>query len=515
MPDPTLLAVPLTRSVPPLAEQARAAQQSGAKLVELRVDCIDDAEAVAEFLERANPIPFIVTIRSAAEGGRWDGDDAERIALYERLGLLRPGYVDVEYATWTRSANLRQKIGLVCPSVGDATRPGNLLILSHHDFHGTPPNLDDVIRPLLDSPADIIKVVFTARDATDAWRVLALLNQYSQDRRLIALAMGEAGLLTRVLSAKFGGFLTFAAPERGAESAPGQPTVHNLLEVYRWRDIGPRTRVFGVIGWPVGQSRSPLVHNAAMSAADVDGVYVPMPVAPTYADFAALLDLLTIRPEFDVAGLSVTIPHKQHALRWLDERGFTVADLARKAGAVNTITRTGPASWIGDNTDTMGVLAVLGPKVDGRRVAVLGAGGAARAAIVALLSCGCQVTIFNRTEERATTLASELCCRWQPWQDRIHHNAEVVVNCTSIGMQPDVNASPLPPESLQPGMLVFDTVYNPPMTCLLNDAQQRGCNIISGVEMFLAQAAGQFEKWHDQPAPINTMRVALLDNNKD
>ena len=516
----TLLAVPITLAEPPLAEQVEAARRGGADIVELRVDGINDSEAVAALLDQVRPVPFIVTIRAADEGGQWDGDDAERIALFERLGLKLPGYVDVEYATWVRSANLRQKVGLV-GELGEGGGAGaagtrrrkNRLILSHHDWRGTPEDIEAAAGPLLETPADVVKVVFTARDARDAWRVLAWLRRKPAGRDVIALAMGGAGLLTRVLARKFGGFLTFAALERGGESAPGQPTVRELLETYRWRDIGPQTRVFGVIGSPLGHTLSPRIHNAAMAAAGIDGVYVPMPVGPEREDFVGLLDMLSAQPELDVAGLSVTIPHKGHALRWLEAHGMAVSDLARRAGAVNTLTRTGADRWAGDNTDTAGVLAALGDAGRACDVAVLGAGGAARAAVVGLLAEGCRVTVFNRTAARAEQIADELGCAWGVWERRVDMDVAVVINCTSVGMFPEVDATPLPVEALRPGMVVLDTVYNPAETKLLCDAQEAGCRVISGVEMFVAQAAAQFERWHEQSAPRQVMRAAVVEES--
>lgn len=516
----TLLAVPITRATPPLAEQVRAAQQAGADLIELRVDCIGDVDAVADLLARPHALPFILTVRSSAEGGAWDAGEAERIALIARLGLAQPGYVDVELAAWDRSASVRREIGLVAGSGGQAGPPSRL-ILSHHDPHGTPGDLDAVFDRVCATPADVVKVVFTARDATDGWRILAQLQHHSRGRPVIALAMGDAGLLTRILAARFGGFLTFAALEHGAESAPGQLTVRELIEHYRWRDIGPDTRVYGVVGWPVAHSRSPLVHNAAMSAEQIDGVYVPMPVAPDYRDFAAFMDYVAGRPELGIAGLSVTIPHKEHALRWLTERGFSISDLARRAGAVNTFTRTAPAAWAGDNTDIAGAIAALDavlaadpdPLRD-RQVAVLGAGGAARAVTVGVLDRGGRVTVFNRTPQRAQVLAHELRCAWKPWEQRVGTDADVVVNCTSVGMHPGEGASPLAPEVLQPGQVVFDAVYNPPQTRLLRDARRCGCRVVSGVDMFIGQAAAQFRLWHARCAPTATMRSALTPGER-
>jgi 3-dehydroquinate dehydratase/shikimate dehydrogenase len=531
----TLLAVPITSLDPPLAEQVRAAAQAGADLVELRVDCIADAEgpvgidAVETLLSKPHSLPFILTVRSAEEGGLWDHDEAERIALIERLALRRPGYVDVEYSAWSRSASLRQKLGLVCEGEsrheggtegmgpGSAGRPKNRLILSHHQARGTPAIQEEIFGQLAGAaPAAVIKLAFAARDATDAGRVLGLLHRHASDRAAIGLALGEAGLASRVLARKFGAFLTFAALTPGAESAPGQPTIAELRQLYRWGQITAATRVYGLVGWPVAHSRGPQVHNAAMAADGIDGVYLPLPVAATYDDFCAFLDFVTDNRWLDVAGLSVTLPHKQHALRWLAERGHRVAEPAQRCGAVNTLVRTPDGGWTGENTDTAGVRAALetvpelaGDGLRGRHADVLGAGGAARAVVAALLECGCRVTLYNRTPERAARLAQQLGCAHARWEERRRCRGSLLINCTSVGMWPEVRQSPMPAEGLHSAAVVMDTIYNPPETRLLREAGARGCRLIGGGAMYIGQAASQYVLWHGRPAPRAVMHAAL------
>lgn len=525
MSSQTLLAVPLSSTGVALEQQVRQARAAGADLVELRVDRIGDLPAVETLVAGARLLPLIVTVRSADEGGMWTGDEAERVALIERLASLGPGYVDVEHAAWQRSANLRQRIGVLCGVRSDQARPSerragegpfrraaNRLILSHHDFSGTPVDLDAVFDRLTATPAEVIKAVFTAHDATDACRVLAQLRRRAGERKVIALAMGEAGLPTRILARKFGAFLTFACLHPGGDSAPGQLPVEDLRSLYRWDQIGPGTRVYGVVGWPVAHSQGPEIHNAAMAVADIDGVYVPLPVRPGYAEFTAFMDGVTRERELDLFGLSVTLPHKEHALRWLDERGFGVSGLARQCGAANTLTRRADGTWEGDNTDAHAALEALqtaarvgGDRLRGLRVDVLGAGGAARAVVVALREHDCAITIYNRTAERADRLARELRCAYKPWEQRRQCSGDVLINCTSLGQWPAESETPLPEEALRPQTLVFDMVYRPRLTRLLRAARARGCEVVSGFRMFIGQAAAQCERWHG-PAAASAVR---------
>ena len=520
MSEKTLLAVPLTRSEPPLEEQVAAAVRAGAEIIELRVDCIRDDGAVEALLRRPHAVPFIVTVRSTGAGGAWKGNEAERIALLERLGRHGPGYVDVELGAWERSAELRERIGRVCSASDegtDVTSGGrNTLILSHHDFDETPPELGEIFDRLEASPAGIMKAVFTAQDALDSCRVLAELRRRGSARRVIALAMGAAGLPTRVLARKFGAWLTFAALEHGSESAPGQPTVGELRDVYRWDAIARDTRVFGLIGWPVTHSLGPRLHNAVMAAEGIDGVYLPLPVRPTGGDLTAFLDYVAENEWLGLAGMSVTIPHKEHAARWLDERGYPVGRLARRCGAVNTLVRTEDGGWRGENTDASGALRALesvpelaGEGLSGQTVDVLGAGGVAHAVVAALVERGCRVTVYNRSPERAHALAQRLRCESKPWEQRAAGSADILINCTSVGMAPDIQSSPVATDRLRRGMVVFDTIYNPAETQLLRAARGRGCRAVSGIEMFVGQAAEQFALWHGRTVSLETLRQVL------
>lgn len=503
MPENTLIAVPVIRSVPPPAEQVEAAVRAGADLVELRVDGLNDISAVETLLGGPRRLPMIVTVRAAGEGGAWRGSEHDRIALLLHLARLHPDYIDVELATWEQSAEIRQSLAPARHAEtggGVATR----LIISHHDFHETPNDLTSLFARLEAAPADVIKAVFMPRDALDALRLLAEMRRLNRaGRRAVVFGLGEAGLLTRILAKKFGSFLTFAALEAGAESASGQPTIADLRELYRWDAVDERTRLFGVVGWPVAHSRGPRLHNAVMAAEGIDGVYLPLPVCPTYEALAAFLDYVADADWLDCAGFSVTLPHKEHARRWLVERGGALDDRAARAGAVNTLFRDAAGDWRGANTDAAGALAALqsvpelaGDGLHGQSVDILGAGGVAHAAAAVLAEHRCRIMVYNRAPERAAELAR--CCdgAWQPWDRREAGTGRILINCTSVGMVPDVDATPISAARCGPDTIVFDTVYQPAETRLLREAQARGSRVINGVTLFIAQAAEQIRIWH-------------------
>ena len=481
--------------------------RAGADLAELRVDCIADLPAVENLLRGCRRLPVVVTARSRNEGGRWPGSEAERIALLIRLAGLQPDYLDVEMATWEECAEIRRCVEKIRQVDANTRKPR--LILSHHDFQGAPADLTQIFRRLEAVPADIIKAVFTPADSTDACRLLAESRRLkAANRPAIVLGMGESGLLTRVLAKKFGAYLTFAALESGAESAPGQPTIADLRGLYRWADVGARTRVYGVIGWPVSHSQSPKLHNGFMAAEHIDGVYLPLPVRPDYAGVADFLDFVAASDWLDFAGFSVTIPHKVNVFRWLGEHGCAISSLAQRIGAVNTLVREPDGNWRGENTDAIGALAALRsvPKLaergDGEdslrdlTVDILGAGGVARAVVAAVIERGCRVTIYNRDARRGAGLAEQMGCSWRAWEERDAGDARVLINCTSVGMSPKVDELSLDPARLHPDTIVFDTVYTPAETRLLREAKSHGCRIVSGLQMFRAQAAEQIRLWH-------------------
>jgi 3-dehydroquinate dehydratase/shikimate dehydrogenase len=520
----TLIATPIFVSaleeVEPALDLARRAVARGASVIEWRVDGLPgtagpSAGRVLDELASRSPAPCIVTCRTVEEGGQGGADDLLRVVELLAASQASPRYLDVELAAFGRSAALRVACAKV---VARQTANDTGLILSVHDMAGRPADLLQRVEAMTAEPAcRVIKVAWTARSVRDNLETFDLLSE--RRRPTIALCMGDAGLMSRVLAGKFGGLITFAANAGGAESAPGQPTIETLRETYRFDAIGAATKVYGVVGWPVAHSRGPAIHNAGFAAAGHDGVYLPLPVPPGYEHFKASVGSLLDHPRLSFAGASVTVPHKENLLRFVRERGGAVCPVAQRVGAANTLLARDDGTVACLNTDGPAALDALAAGMGGdpaalarARVLVLGAGGAARAVVGALAGAGSDVVVFNRSSDRARALAADLGARAADEDVAGAGPFDVVVNCTTVGMQggPDPEGLPLPPGvTLDGSITVFDTVYAPPRTPLIREAEARGARIVTGADMFLRQAALQFERWTGKPAPMAAFRAGL------
>ncbi len=520
-PARTRLIVPLTQPDPAAMRLAMAqAVAASADAVEVRLDFLADPHPSDDTLRALladAPCPVLLTCRCQAEGGQFAGAEADRIALLARAARFGGDWLDIELAALDHAGPLLAVARTPSPRTG-APRE---LIVSAHDFQRRP-DLAAILARMEAGPGTVNKIAFAAAGPEDAWHAFDALR--ASQKPAIVLAMGEAGLPSRILAGKFGAFATFASLAAGAESAPGQPTIDQLRRLYRWADIGPDTRVYGVIGCPVGHSMSPAIHNAAFAAVGLDAVYVPLRIEPGAEPFNRFLDAVLARPASHLAGLSVTIPHKENALARVGPDH--VDALSRAIGAVNTIRLTGEPDrpLEGFNTDYAAAIDALVEAMDttredlaGQRVAVLGAGGAARALVAALSHYRARTAIYNRTPERAEQLAAEFSTPAGPVTAHALNalaeaDAEIVINTTSVGMHPHTAACPLPETfDLRLGQTVFDMVYNPIETVLLTRARAAGARTVSGVEMFVNQAVRQFELWTHRQAPRDVMRRVVLD----
>ncbi|NIA16887.1 MAG: shikimate dehydrogenase, partial [Planctomycetes bacterium] len=418
-------------------------------------------------------------------------------------------FIDCEYVNFRQdNAELKQSL-----SQNSKTR----LILSAHDFQKKFANIKQIYQDIFQyCPPAIPKIVYQANHINDCFEAFDLLN--SQKNDMIVLCMGSAGIISRIIAKKLGSFVTFASLDNDTATAPGQLTISRLKQMYRYDAISADTELLGIIADPVGHSISPPVHNRCLARAGINKIYLPLLVEAGAKGFNKFLDNIRDRHWLGFSGFSVTIPHKRNALEYLHKHGEYIESLAAKIGAINTIIIGDSRKMSGCNTDYAGAMSALTSamgiekrQLHGVTVAVVGAGGAARAIVAGLTATGAKVTIYNRTAAKAEKLADEFNCKSAPLDAPDICRAEVIINCTSLGMYPDVDFTPVPRKMLRPSMVVFDTVYNPIETLLLRQAKEAGARVINGAEMFLAQAAAQFKLFTGTEADEEYMRRTIFD----
>ncbi len=457
-------------------------------VAEVRLDLMESLDLARVCSGKDRPIT--VTNRPVRQGGSYEGPEGRRLAVLRQAAALGADYVDVEV----------EAVGELGELPGQCAR-----IVSHHDFQGTPADLEGILRRILATGPDVAKLAVTARDIAEVPPVLTLMERHAARTPVIALSMGEEGAASRILAAKFGAFLTYASRAQGGEAAPGQITYEEMLGMYRVRELKPGTAVYGVVANPVAHSMSPAIHNAAFEALAMDAVYVPFKVSDPGTFLAGF-------EPHDLRGLSVTIPHKEAMLDLMDE----VDDLAAGIGAVNTVVIDGGRRR-GCNTDVSAAVTAIESAVRragleplaSRTVLLIGAGGAARAIAYGLMGKARRLIIANRTVRRAERLAAELDVEFCGLDEMEALSPDVLVNATSVGMWPRVDESPVPAGMLREGTAVFDSVYNPIRTRLLREAEEAGAVVASGLEWFVNQAAAQFELWTGRAAPREVMEEVV------
>lgn len=458
------------------------------RTIELRLDWLtNDHEAAALLAGLTSLVPrftFIATCRRRGAGGRFKGGTALQLARLIAAVVSGCEWCDVEIETVSR---------IHLPGFRRFISPTRVIV-SFHDFRRTPPNLNRLLRKLSASGADAVKIATECHSIVDSLRVLKLARGR---RDVIAVPMGEAGLPARVLALREGSALAYASV--GPATAPGQLSLEEMTKLCRADRLDRRTKVYGIIGNPVAHSLSPLLHNTGFVKRRMNAVYLPFLVRD-------LRDFITAIQPLGIAGFSVTLPHKQRILRHLDE----CDPLAAKIGAVNTVVVEGGKLY-GSNTDIDGILRPLERRmrISGRRILICGAGGAARAAAVVLFQAGAAVCICSRRPERARVLARAVEGEAIARRHVAGQRFDVIVNATPVGMHPQMNESPLKAFELNCRIL-FDLIYRPQKTKLLQLAAQRGIKTISGVEMFLTQGFHQWDAWFEEKAPEGAMRAAVL-----
>ena len=459
--------------------------------IEFRLDYLKQPLAALpklhRFLETHQYVTAIGTCRRADNGGKFKGSLASQLEVLTKAHAAGCQIVDLEWQSALKSkpeaiARLRSRAGL---------------ILSFHDFRATR-NLDETLEKMLKVPADFYKVVSTATTLSDNVAMMKFLQTQSGQHALIGLCMGEQGIISRVLSVRAGSAFTFGAVSADLKTAPGQVSALDLRSIYRIDQVDAATRIYGVAGDPIEHSLSPIIMNTALRRENVNGVYLALHAK-------TLKDLIHCVREIPLHGLSITMPYKQAILPYLDNTDAHTG----KIGACNTIVRGQDGKLYGFNTDAAGVVRPLEQRlsIEGAKVLVLGAGGAARAAVFGLKERGAEIWILNRTSAKAQKLARQAKARTIKRADLRKTAFDVIINATPVGMG-NTRDCPLKDEEIQ-ARVVFDMVYDPVETHLLQVARAKGIAVIPGVEMFVQQAARQFEIWTGKPAPAGDMLRAV------
>jgi 3-dehydroquinate dehydratase/shikimate dehydrogenase len=465
-----------------------------AHFLELRLDSLaKPATALPQlrkFLAAHRDVTAIATCRRKEFGGHFSGSLKAELELLLEAAESGCQIVDLEVESAEQAS--KSQLARFRESLRAA---GTALLVSFHDFTRTK-GLDQAARRIEAFEPEFVKVVSTARTLADNLAVLRLIEDLSIHSQVVGIAMGEEGLVSRVLGPRAGALFTFASSGDGVETAPGQATVRTLVDLYRVDQLDQATRIFGVAGNPIGHSLSPLMHNTAFRRESVNAIMLPLKVK-------SLDDLLTLIRELPLSGVAVTMPLKREVLPHL----ANMDPLTARIGACNTLRTGADGKLYGFNTDVAGVVRPLEKRMrlKGSRILVLGAGGAARAAVFGLVEQGAEVFITNRTHETAVALARKAKAKALKHDLLAKSSFDAIVNTTPCGMAGVHQALPLKENELNT-RLVFDMVYNPLETPLLKLARSRGLAVVSGLEMFVQQGARQFEIWTGKPAPEADMQ---------
>jgi 3-dehydroquinate dehydratase/shikimate dehydrogenase len=473
------------------------------ELVELRLDYLEADELrnsrndITELLTGLRQT--IVTLRPAEEGGRQALERADRIVFW-MFGKPRSAeFFDIE-------AELAA--GLLADEFSNQYIDWSRVICSYHDFVGVPADLSQVYERMAATPARILKIAVQADDVTDCIPIFRFLEQARKEgREMIAIAMGIAGIVTRILGPSRGAFLTYGALKQDSASAPGQLTVSELEDLFHIRDIDRATEIIGLVGSPVSHSISPHIHNAAFEATGVNAVYIPFEVQNVASFLKRMVHPVSRELDWNIRGLSVTAPHKSAVmdlLTWIEPA-------AQEMGAVNTILVEDNQLY-GYNTDGAALVQPLLDKVGDlrdTRCAVVGAGGASRAALWSLRREGAVATVFARDVNKARSFAETFGAEVKPLTGSLFTEFDVVINTTPLGTRGALAEETVAVASqLRGARLAYDLVYNPSETRFLREAREAGCETLGGVAMLIAQAGRQFELWTGIDAPREVISEA-------
>ena len=442
-----------------------------------------------QFLADNSAATAIATCRRTANGGKFTGNVAAQLEVLTKAATsgFQIADIEIESAESLKKADL-QKL----------RETGIALIVSYHDFNATK-DLDAVFKRIAPFHPDFYKIVPTAKHLADNVTLMRFLEHMNDHTNIIGICMGDTGIISRVLGVRAGSAFTFAAASAGEETGPGQIAARTLLDTYRIDQVDTATKVYGVAGNPIRSSLSPIMMNTAFRRETVNAVYLALQATK-------ITDLLKLVHEIPIQGLSVTMPLKQEIMAHLERTD----PLSAKIGACNTVLRQ-EGKLYGFNTDVAGITIPIEKRLSlrGAKVLVLGAGGAARAAVFGCRDKGAEVFILNRTPETAQKLARQSGSKTIKKDALAKTTFDVIINATPLGMAGQKGAQMLEPKDLNT-KLVFDLVYNPLETPLLRMARQQNIPIITGIEMFVQQGARQFEIFTGKPAPEEEMLRVVI-----
>jgi 3-dehydroquinate dehydratase/shikimate dehydrogenase len=471
-----------------------------ADVIEIRFDHIDPSEldlsgygsisyALRNIFKGKKRTPWIATLRPREQGGVRDISFDERKRFWRSMPAV--DFVDLE------------------PDIPDTLIPdGSKCIRSFHDFEGSSADVEAIYVALAAKTADIIKIAVRAEGVTDALGVWKLLEiAASEGKRVVPIAMGEAGKWTRIIGLAHGAAFTYAALNDTAAAAPGQISAADLNNIYRVKKLDRETVCYGVIGDPVSSSLSPQMHNAAFASLDINAVFLPLSVRDLGQFIARMVRPDSREVDLNFGGFAVTMPHKKAIIGFLDH----VDGSAARIGAVNTV-EIRDGKLIGHNTDALGFIAPLKERfgdLKGARVAICGAGGAARACVHALQNESAFPVIFARDVGKAGQFGCEMGIEIKALDNADFAGFDILVNATPVGMTGMEGGLPLKDGRFGSVRFVYDLVTSQGDTALVAEAKMAGIDAIGGSEMLLAQGARQFEIWSGLPAPIDVMKKAI------
>jgi len=475
-----------------------------ADVIEIRFDCLTESE-LNNFLRTVKDLKknfkndFLATFRPQEQGGK------REISKTARQDFWCSG-ID-NYVDW---ADI--ELDLIEPFLNWVKLNK---IFSFHDFRAVPENLPEIYESLSQN-FGVTKIAVQTDDITGTIAVWKLLEKAkSENKQIIPIAMGESGKLTRILGLAHGAFMTYASLDSSNETASGQVSAKDLIEVYRAKELDEKTEVFGILGNNTNVSLSPYIHNAAFQYHKLNAVFVPLQVHDLDEFIKRMVKPETREIELNFKGFSVTIPHKQEIIKHLDYLDET----AEKIGAVNTV-KIVDGKFYGYNPDAPGFIETLLNSygdLRGSKVAVLGAGGSARACVYALRTAGAKVTIFARDLTKAASLAADFQVELKELttnneQRTTYKDFDILVNTTPLGMKGKAEGeTPAVAEQLKGLKMVYDLVYIPfQKTPLMMEADKSEVPKIGGLAMLIAQAMEQQKIWTGLDAPMKEMSQAAL-----